>query len=1024
MPTLTLKHPETVQFWNITTSFCRVIDSVSYVSTTNIKPPVLTKHELGFKPMFIPKDIKPRAVIAPYYVDEVTTEPAFHIGVAPGAEACPMLDYDVSTDGKCGPGAKKRCPSMQCCSAVNECGTDSLQCFGGCQHEYGSCWANKTAGFLQAIDVFPEPSSSNTMPILPPDQGRGVEFANWAFCWDCKSDGTLFAGAGGAGGFLGLKFGWGFGGGGCFLIIFCPPDFGRDCVLGNCDGSSVCRHHCRDNPPKGPKASDTPSGDDPKSTKSSSDPKASDTPNGDEPASALSGGAPPGSGSGPPDSPVKPKCDTTTATDYTYSCYKQNATTYGSSTITAWSTCTETKSKVQMGCSITATTTAIYEEGPSCPSDINVSPDDDQGEDGGAPSCPYVGNVTVSITDDQGEDGSPPCELQGNVTVTDVVLLCNQMNNTAGTPTATSCFNSTTFRVTGTCLTNTTSTSIVAACPYKANISLEPVALSPTYAPMTAAPSLITYGFSASGNVLDCGGDVRRRKAGGDPGARDLAPVYCEWKPPTRSVTTITSFNGESGLAIADGEYGFIMSVLADRVNKYSAVDNLLSRLKNVKSLESYVTSMLAEEDGMLAMVSSISKKIAQQATQSDGALRSEISWLFTAIAVLEKAEKALEKTAQSLPLPISAVTTNNSVPSASLAAWIGSIGRAAKSLEGAIESAEARLVASEASAAEISALIARDTSLWAGYLPTPTAKCSWETPTNSTYGDCVLSKDALGSFYCPNQQMLVTDATLNSGPPVTSIDLFTWSGCVAPVSAGVGNCTLDIMQGINDATPSTICNCPHSADISTITICGSEIVCPNMVGVMTLIPSSFYSYNTESSNADCDPPSSSQYGSCNLFSYTGHDSSVNINCNCETYSTVEYGNTLLEQPTPTTICGKVQCPNSGPNWTELPAKKRSNGPAATADKVLSSDAAFEAARKGVRDYYVEMITTPATPGSTPEPMPRDTSTPPEPTTVMGVDGWAMAVNQGRQQTTTGSEQPEKTKAGASKVLERLLNFF
>ncbi|KAK6394467.1 hypothetical protein LTR65_001801 [Meristemomyces frigidus] len=735
MPTLTLKHPETVQFWNITTSFCRVIDSVSYVSTTNIKPPVLTKHELGFKPMFIPKDIKPRAVIAPYYVDEVTTEPAFHIGVAPGAEACPMLDYDVSTDGNC---------------------------------------------------------------------------------------------------------------------------------------------------------------------------------------------------------------------------YKQNATTYGSSTITAWSTCTETKSKVQMGCSITATTTAIYEEGPSCPSDINVSPDDDQGEDGGAPSCPYVGNVT-------------------------------------------------------------------------------PVALSPTYAPMTAAPSLITYGFSASGNVLDCGGDVRRRKAGGDPGARDLAPVYCEWKPPTRSVTTITSFNGESGLAIADGEYGFIMSVLADRVNKYSAVDNLLSRLKNVKSLESYVTSMLAEEDGMLAMVSSISKKIAQQATQSDGALRSEISWLFTAIAVLEKAEKALEKTAQSLPLPISAVTTNNSVPSASLAAWIGSIGRAAKSLEGAIESAEARLVASEASAAsvsslsaasEISALIARDTSLWAGYLPTPTAKCSWETPTNSTYGDCVLSKDALGSFYCPNQQMLVTDATLNSGPPVTSIDLFTWSGCVAPVSAGVGNCTLDIMQGINDATPSTICNCPHSADISTITICGSEIVCPNMVGVMTLIPSSFYSYNTESSNADCDPPSSSQYGSCNLFSYTGHDSSVNINCNCETYSTVEYGNTLLEQPTPTTICGKVQCPNSGPNWTELPAKKRSNGPAATADKVLSSDAAFEAARKGVRDYYVEMITTPATPGSTPEPMPRDTSTPPEPTTVMGVDGWAMAVNQGRQQTTTGSEQPEKTKAGASKVLERLLNFF
>jgi len=95
-----------------------------------------------------------------------------------------------------------------------------------------------------------------------------------------------------------------------------------------------------------------------------------------------------------------------------------------------------------------------------------------------------------------------------------------------------------------------------------------------------------------------------------------------------------------------------------------------------------------------------------------------------------------------------------------------------------------------------------------------------------------------------------------------------------------------------------------------------------------------------------------------------------------------------------------------------------------SADMVLSNDAAFEAARRGLKDYHVQTITTPATPGSTPQPMPRDTSTPPEPTMATEVDGWAIALNQGRQQTTTGSEQPESTKAGASKVLERLLSFF
>ncbi|CAG8489648.1 15241_t:CDS:2 [Funneliformis caledonium] len=56
-------------------------------------------------------------------------------------------DLQVSTDGKCGATAGKRCPDGLCCSQYNFCGSSSAYCSTGCQSSfgtYGRCGA--TAG--------------------------------------------------------------------------------------------------------------------------------------------------------------------------------------------------------------------------------------------------------------------------------------------------------------------------------------------------------------------------------------------------------------------------------------------------------------------------------------------------------------------------------------------------------------------------------------------------------------------------------------------------------------------------------------------------------------------------------------------------------------------------------------------------------------------------------------------------------------------------------------------------------------
>jgi len=210
LPILSLAKPQKVQFWNITTSFCKEVNSVTYTSTTTIKPPEVLVSELSFDPVSIPSWMERSAMVVPYYNAIVTTEPPLKISVAPGATPCPSAASEVSTDGSCG--LSVRCPGVECCGDDNTCGVDQQHCWTGCQRDFGACWQSETGGLPNEAQVFDNPNGiPEVATIDPPDHGRGVVFEQWVYCWDCKPDRTLFPPLGGA------QVGWGFGGGGCFF---------------------------------------------------------------------------------------------------------------------------------------------------------------------------------------------------------------------------------------------------------------------------------------------------------------------------------------------------------------------------------------------------------------------------------------------------------------------------------------------------------------------------------------------------------------------------------------------------------------------------------------------------------------------------------------------------------------------------------------------------------------------------------------------------------------------------------------
>ena len=91
---------------------------------------------------------------------------------------------------------------------------------------------------------------------------------------------------------------------------------------------------------------------------------------------------------------------TQTATDFTKYCTESVS---GGKTYTP---CTKTVSTVFEGCSVNATTTSVIDE--VCQAMVTFAPDDPQGEFGSLPqndTCPFSPGVNVSPSDDQGQDG-------------------------------------------------------------------------------------------------------------------------------------------------------------------------------------------------------------------------------------------------------------------------------------------------------------------------------------------------------------------------------------------------------------------------------------------------------------------------------------------------------------------------------------------------------------------------------------------------------------------------------------------
>jgi hypothetical protein len=98
---------------------------------------------------------------------------------------------------------------------------------------------------------------------------------------------------------------------------------------------------------------------------------------------------------------------TQTATEFTKYC------TESVSDGKTYTPCTKTVSTVFEGCSVTATTTSVIDE--ACHAMVTFAPDDPQGEFGSLPpqndTCPYLSSVNISPSDDQGQDG-----MKGNGT--------------------------------------------------------------------------------------------------------------------------------------------------------------------------------------------------------------------------------------------------------------------------------------------------------------------------------------------------------------------------------------------------------------------------------------------------------------------------------------------------------------------------------------------------------------------------------------------------------------------------------
>jgi len=167
-----------------------------------------------------------------------------------------------------------------------------------------------------------------------------------------------------------------------------------------------------------------------------------------------------------------------------------------------------------------------------------------------------------------------------------------------------------------------------------------------------------------------------------------------------------------------------------------------------------------------------------------------------------------------------------------------------------------------------------------------------------------------------------------------------------------------------------------------------------------------------------------SGYGDCILQTILEGCTS-SLECNCP-HASVGLELSVI------TSCGAGKCPNQKSSVNMVPSSIPAScsgtvGRLLTYKRARDADEEFEAARKGVKDYHAITTTEPATPGSTPQPMARDTSAPAQPTSAdsivrMDVDRYEETLHQS-EQTTTGTRTSSGTTTGSEGLVSRLLNW-
>ncbi|KAK6436452.1 hypothetical protein LTR95_007358 [Oleoguttula sp. CCFEE 5521] len=445
-PTLHFDKPGIFSYDAHSTAWCKTISGVTYTLTTAIGPAPETSNGIAGGTGTLPatpsgKDIAHFSFM-PGCTPPPWKKPSCSMSWYKDSYPCEIRPV-VENAGKCGQehnflGAGI-CPGLQCCGQNMTCGTEASECGTGCQRNFGQCWPPGKSSFLPSSSVWTGKMESSTCPAaiiaaitppIPPPAIVGIKGIDIIHGIIPVPDIIIPPGACCPAGVTAINI--------AGLLVLpkfpkfplwpfkFPPKkicikiwFVNTCPSPDTEENEKTNNEDEDKPEDDEKPKpfdlDEPPGDGTPTSSPTSSQSCTRTHTATRVTAYCSSvtkfasakstmTAPmampfPSATCGSSRTHITSACSnikgTTTTTwetcssestvpDVTYLCDEIVAVTNGKTTTT--NTCTSTISSMMKGCDVTATTTTSI--AASCPTLVDVSPDDIQGEDGEAPSCP------------------------------------------------------------------------------------------------------------------------------------------------------------------------------------------------------------------------------------------------------------------------------------------------------------------------------------------------------------------------------------------------------------------------------------------------------------------------------------------------------------------------------------------------------------------------------------------------------------------------------------------------------------